>query len=192
MAANKTIANDTSVNAFIDTVEDERKRANSHELIELMRTITGHEPKLWGSSLVGFDSYHYRYASGREGDFFITGFSPRKTALTVYIMPGFDRYEDRLQRLGPHKTGKSCSPQGVARFPPPGATGTLKSYSTTAFAICPIRQRTRKCGPGKRPLSPDCTPGWWKRNPGMGRFIWIPFQKGITTLGYLVQRGIFQ
>ena len=108
MAANKTIANDTSVNAFIDTVEDERKRADSHELIELMRTITGHEPKLWGNGLVGFDSYHYRYASGREGDFFITGFSPRKTALTVYIMPGFDRYEDRLQRLGPHKTGKSC------------------------------------------------------------------------------------
>ena len=97
-----------SINAFIDTVEDERKRADSHELIELMRTITGHEPKLWGNGLVGFDSYHYRYASGREGDFFITGFSPRKTALTVYIMPGFDRYEDRLQRLGPHKTGKSC------------------------------------------------------------------------------------
>lgn len=108
MAANKTIATDASVNAFIDTVEDERKRADSHELIELMRTITGHEPKLWGNSLVGFDSYHYRYASGREGDFFITGFSPRKTALTVYIMAGFDRYEDRLQRLGPHKTGKSC------------------------------------------------------------------------------------
>jgi len=108
MAANKTIANDTSVNAFIDTVEDERKRADSHELIELMRTITGHEPKLWGSSLVGFDSYHYRYASGREGDFFITGFSPRKAALAIYIMPGFDDYAEQLQRLGPHKTGKSC------------------------------------------------------------------------------------
>jgi hypothetical protein len=108
MAANKTIANDTSVNAFIDTVEDERKRADSHELIELMRTITGHEPKLWGNSLVGFDSYHYRYASGREGDFFITGFSPRKTALAIYIMPGFDDYAEQLQRLGPHKTGKSC------------------------------------------------------------------------------------
>ena len=108
MAANKTIANDSSVNAFIDTVEDERKRADSHELIELMRTITGHEPKLWGSSLVGFDSYHYRYASGREGDFFITGFSPRKTALAIYIMPGFDDYAEQLQRLGPHKTGKSC------------------------------------------------------------------------------------
>ena len=108
MAANKTIANDTSVNAFIDTVEDERKRADSHELIELMRTITGHEPKLWGNGLVGFDSYHYRYASGREGDFFITGFSPRKTALAIYIMPGFDDYAEQLQRLGPHKTGKSC------------------------------------------------------------------------------------
>ena len=57
---------------------------------------------------MGFGRYHYQYDSGREGDFFITGFSPRKTALTVYIMPGFDRYEERLQRLGPHKTGKSC------------------------------------------------------------------------------------
>jgi hypothetical protein len=108
MAANQTIASDASVNAFIDTVDDERKRADSHELIDLMRTITGQEPKLWGSSLVGFDSYHYRYASGREGDFFITGFSPRKTALAIYIIPGFDRYGEQLKRLGPHKTGKSC------------------------------------------------------------------------------------
>jgi hypothetical protein len=108
MAANKTVATEASIDAFIDAVEDERKRADSHELVDLMRTITGHEPKLWGSSLVGFDSYHYRYASGREGDFFITGFSPRKTALAIYIMPGFDNYAEQLQRLGPHKTGKSC------------------------------------------------------------------------------------
>lgn len=108
MAGNKTVANETSVDAFIDSVADERKRADSRELIELMRTITGSGPKMWGSSLVGFGQYHYTYASGREGDFFITGFSPRKTALTVYVMPGFDRYKDQLERLGPHKTGKSC------------------------------------------------------------------------------------
>ena len=108
MAANKTIANVTSVNAFIDTVEDERKRADSHELIELMRTITGHEPKLWGNGLVGFDSYHYRHASGREGDFFITGFSPRKQALSVYILAGFKRFESLMKQLGKYKTGKSC------------------------------------------------------------------------------------
>ena len=108
MAGNKTVATDASVTEFIESVTDERKRVDSYELIELMRTITGHESKLWGSSLVGFDTYHYRYASGREGDFFITGFSPRKTALAIYIMPGFDGYSEQLQRLGPHKTGKSC------------------------------------------------------------------------------------
>ena len=108
MAANKTTASDASVEDFIDAVEDGRKRADCQELIGLMRTITGHDPKLWGNSLVGFDTYHYRYASGREGDFFVTGFSPRKTALTVYIMPGLDRYAEPLERLGPHKTGKSC------------------------------------------------------------------------------------
>jgi hypothetical protein len=108
MAGNKTVATEASVTEFIESVEDERKRADSYELIDLMRTITGSEPKLWGSSLVGFGNYHYRYASGREGDFFITGFSPRKTALTVYVMPGFDGYEKQLARLGPYKTGKSC------------------------------------------------------------------------------------
>ena len=108
MAANKTKETDGRVDDFIGAVEDERKRNDSRELIELMRTITGAEPKMWGSSLVGFGRYHYKYASGREGDFFITGFSPRKAALTVYIMPGFDGYSDQLARLGPHKTGKSC------------------------------------------------------------------------------------
>jgi hypothetical protein len=73
-----------------------------------MKTITGSEPKMWGSSLVGFGRYHYRYASGREGEYFITGFSPRKSALTVYIMPGFGGNQARLEKLGPHKTGKSC------------------------------------------------------------------------------------
>ena len=108
MAENKTVATDAGVDAFIDAVENDKKREDSRELIGLMRTITGSEPKMWGSSLVGFGQYHYKYASGREGDFFITGFSPRKTALTVYVMPGFDGYGDQLERLGPHKTGKSC------------------------------------------------------------------------------------
>ena len=108
MAANKTVETDASVDAFIDSVADETKRRDSRTLIELMQTITGSEPKMWGSSLVGFGQYHYKYASGREGDFFITGFSPRKTALTVYVMPGFDSYDEQLARLGPYKTGKSC------------------------------------------------------------------------------------
>ena len=108
MSSNKTIETSASVEIFINAVDSEQKRKDSWEMIEMMTRVTGSEPKMWGSSLIGFGSYHYKYASGREGDFFITGFSPRKTALTVYIMPGFDRYEEQLEKLGPFKTGKSC------------------------------------------------------------------------------------
>ena len=108
MSSNKTVETDTSVENFINAVDNEQKRNDSWDLIALMKEITGSEPKMWGNSLVGFGQYHYKYASGREGDFFITGFSPRKAALTVYIMPGFDRYEKLMAKLGPYKTGKSC------------------------------------------------------------------------------------
>ena len=108
MSSNKTVETGASVEGFINTVDNEQKRRDSRTLIEMMRGITGHEPRRWGSSLVGFGRYHYEYASGRKGEFFLTGLSPRKTALTVYIMPGFDRYKAQLKRLGPHKTGKSC------------------------------------------------------------------------------------
>ena len=108
MSSNKTTETAASVEHFINAVENDQKRKDSRELIALMRKITGAEPRMWGAGLVGFDQYHYKYASGREGDFFITGFSPRKSALTVYIMPGFEGYEDKMARLGPHKTGKSC------------------------------------------------------------------------------------
>lgn len=107
MSSNKTVASSDSVEKFIDAVEDERKRRDSLELLEMMKRVTGSEPRMWGS-MVGFGQYHYRYESGREGDFFITGFAPRKTALTVYIMPGFDGYAEKLEKLGPCKTGKSC------------------------------------------------------------------------------------
>ena len=108
MAKNKSVATAASVDTFINAIEDPRKRQDSQDMIALMRQVTGHEPQMWGSSLVGFGSYHYRYASGREGEFFLTGFSPRKSALTIYVMPGFDRYEKLMKNLGPHKTGKSC------------------------------------------------------------------------------------
>jgi hypothetical protein len=108
MAKNKTVETQASVDAFIEAVDNESRRSDSRELVVLMQTITGHEAKMWGPSMVGFGAYHYRYASGREGDYFITGFSPRKTALSVYVMPGLERYEKQLARLGPHKTGKSC------------------------------------------------------------------------------------
>lgn len=74
----------------------------------MMKRLTGEEAKMWGPSLIGFGTYHYKYASGREGDFFRVGFSPRKTALTVYIMPGFKRFDELMQKLGKYKTGKSC------------------------------------------------------------------------------------
>ena len=108
MADNKTVATNSSVEDFIDSIDRAQQQADSRDMIVLMRKLTGHEPRLWGNSMVGFGSYHYRYESGREGDFFLTGFSPRKSAFTFYIMPGLERYEARLNKLGPHKTGKSC------------------------------------------------------------------------------------
>jgi hypothetical protein len=104
----KTKPTTSSVDAFVDSVPDEARRRDCRTLLELMREITGSEPAMWGSSMVGFGRYHYRYDSGREGDWFLTGFSPRKSALTVYVMAGFDRYEEIMRRLGKHKTGKSC------------------------------------------------------------------------------------
>jgi hypothetical protein len=108
VSGNKTVPTGERVERFIDSVADDRKRRDSRDLIALMQQITGHEPRMWGSSMVGFGQYHYRYDSGREGDSFLTGFAPRKNALTLYIMPGFDRYRDLVKRLGPHRTGKSC------------------------------------------------------------------------------------
>jgi hypothetical protein len=108
MSSNKTVETDSSVENFINAVENEQKRRDSRDMIALMSKITGAKPKMWGKSLVGFGQYHYKYASGREGNFFLTGFSPRKTALTIYIMPGFSAYKELMARLGPHKTGKSC------------------------------------------------------------------------------------
>lgn len=104
----KTKVNDQSVEAFLNGVADEKKREDSYAILELMQEVTGEEPKMWGDSMVGFGTYHYRYASGREGDWFVTGFSPRKQNLTLYIMAGFDGYDDLLSRLGKFKTGKSC------------------------------------------------------------------------------------
>jgi hypothetical protein len=108
MAELKTRKNDASVEAFIDAVDDDTKRQDCRVVIDMMREITGEEPAMWGDSIVGFGSYHYKYASGREGDWLLTGFSPRKQNLTLYIMSGFSDYEALLGKLGKHKTGKSC------------------------------------------------------------------------------------
>lgn len=108
MAELKTKKNDASVAAFLDKVENIKKRLDCYAILNLMKSVTGQEPKMWGESIVGFGSYHYKYASGHEGDMPLAGFSPRKNNLTIYIMPGFERYEALMGKLGKYKAGKSC------------------------------------------------------------------------------------
>jgi hypothetical protein len=108
MAEPKTKQTTASVGDFIDRVPDESRRKDCRALIKIMRQATGVPPKMWGPSIVGFGTYHYKYASGREGDSPLVGFSPRKQDLTLYIMPGFDRYPELMTKLGKHKTGKVC------------------------------------------------------------------------------------
>ena len=108
MAELKTQPTDQKVEDFLNTIEEEQKRKDAFALLEFFMEITGEKPVMWGSSIIGFGSYHYKYASGREADWMLTGFSPRKNNLTLYIMQGFDNYEHHLTQLGKHKTGKSC------------------------------------------------------------------------------------
>ena len=108
MAELKTQENDASVDDYLNSVEDEKKRAASFQIKELMEAVTGEEARMWGDSIVGFGHYRYQYASGREGEWMLTGFAPRKKNLTLYIMSGFDEYDDLLEKLGKHSTGKSC------------------------------------------------------------------------------------
>lgn len=108
MAENKTRATIASVTEFINSIEDRQKRADARKVAAIMRRVTGKRAKMWGSSIVGYGTYHYKYESGREGDFMITGFSPRKQALTVYIVAGFRRFDTLMGKLGKYRTGKSC------------------------------------------------------------------------------------
>lgn len=107
-ASNKTVPSDLSVTHYLESIADESRRRDCRQIHDLMKKVTGRTPRMWGTSMVGFGSYHYIYESGREGDMLATGFSNRKNAITLYIMGGFDRYEELMQQLGPHKTGKSC------------------------------------------------------------------------------------
>ncbi|QGX39254.1 DUF1801 domain-containing protein [Permianibacter aggregans] len=108
MAELKTKKNDASVAAFIANVEPEQKRQDCEKVIDIMSAITKAEPVMWGSSIVGFGHYHYVYESGREGDWMLCGFSPRKQNLVLYIMSGFSEYDELMNKLGKYKTGKSC------------------------------------------------------------------------------------
>ena len=108
MSQLKTQKTKASVKAFLDAVEHDKRRDDARVVMKLMQRITGLRPQMWGASLIGFGSYRYKNTSGREGEWFLTGLSPRKQALTVYIMPGFSRFDGLLKRLGKFKTGKSC------------------------------------------------------------------------------------
>ncbi|MCA9899936.1 MAG: DUF1801 domain-containing protein [Ardenticatenaceae bacterium] len=107
MSENKTRPTDLDVTEFLTNVDHQTRREDGFALLEMMKEITGETAVLWGS-IVGFGSYHYKYESGREGDMPLIGFSPRKQSMTVYIMPGFDEYDEMLGKLGKHKIGKAC------------------------------------------------------------------------------------
>lgn len=108
MAEQKTKPTAVSVDSFLGKVADEKVRDDCYALIKIMKKITGEEPKMWGPSIVGFGKYHYKYDSGHEGDSCLTGFSPRKQNITLYVMPGFADHTNLLQKLGKHKAGKGC------------------------------------------------------------------------------------
>ncbi len=108
MAELKTKMNNASVNKFLNKISDPKRREDCFTVLELMKQITKAEPKMWGPSIVGFGKYHYKYESGHEGDICITGFSPRKHALTIYLMIDFTKKVELMTKLGKYKTGKSC------------------------------------------------------------------------------------
>ena len=108
MADLKTLPTQASVDQFLKGISDEKKRADCYQVLEMMRKATRAEPEMWGTSIVGFGRYHYVYDSGREGDWFLTGFSPRKQNLTLYIVGGFNQFPELMQQLGKHSTGKGC------------------------------------------------------------------------------------
>ena len=108
MAENKTRKTGASVEEFLASVENKRRREDGFTLLEMMKEITGLEPEMWGPSIIGFGDYHYRYESGREGDIFLTGFSPRKQSLSLYVMDGFDGRDELLDKLGKHRKSVSC------------------------------------------------------------------------------------
>jgi hypothetical protein len=108
MAELKTKPTGVDPAKFVDSIKDERRRADAQALLAMMTRVTGETPRMWGSAIVGFGSYHYTYATGREGDWCITGFSPRKDSLTVYILPGLHLQQVNLKKLGKVTTGKSC------------------------------------------------------------------------------------
>jgi Domain of unknown function (DU1801) len=108
MAEQKTKPTNQSVKEFLNKIPEPERRADCFAVAKIMEEISGEKPKMWGPSIVGFGSYHYKYASGHEGDWPMMGFSPRKKDLTLYIMMGFEKHAELMEKLGKHSTGKSC------------------------------------------------------------------------------------
>jgi hypothetical protein len=108
MAEVKTKPTQASVKEFLNQIPDKQRREDCFAIAKMMEEITSAKPKMWGPSIVGFGSYHFKYDSGREGDWLMTGFSPRKNDLTLYIMMGFEKHRELMEQLGKHKTAKSC------------------------------------------------------------------------------------
>lgn len=108
MSEPKTKPSRASVAKFLAAIDDERRREDCREVVRMMEDATGEKPKMWGDSIIGFGSYDYKYESGREGSWFLTGVSPRKQSLTLYIMSGFPKHAELLESLGKFSTGKSC------------------------------------------------------------------------------------
>jgi hypothetical protein len=108
MAELKTKQTEASVKEFLNKIPDKERRDDCFAIAKMMEEATGAKPKMWGPSIVGFGTFHYKYDSGREGDWLLTGFSPRKNDLTLYLMMGFEKHRELMAQLGKHKTGKSC------------------------------------------------------------------------------------
>lgn len=108
MAELKTKKNNASVTAFVNSIEHETRRKDAKQLLKIFREVTGKRPKMWGDSIIGYGEYHYKYKSGQEGDWPLTGFSPRKANLSLYIMSGVKQYNGLLKKLGKHKHSVSC------------------------------------------------------------------------------------
>ena len=132
MAELKTKKTEASVDAFLAKIPDAQARADSKTLVQLMKAATGSGPKMWGPSIVGFGDYHYKYESGREGDWFVMGFSPRKASLTLYFMCGLQRLAPHLEKLGKHKTGKVCLYVKRLEDVNPGVLGRLVKSAAAA------------------------------------------------------------
>ena len=134
MTEPKTKLTGLDVNKFLNAIPDEKRRQDCYAVLEILCQATGAEPKMWGDSIVGFGEYHYVYASGREGDWPVVGFSPRKQNLTLYFSHGFEHYPDLMARMGKYKTGKGCLYIKRMEDIDPGALRELAERTTKDMA----------------------------------------------------------